>query len=95
VAPDSLDPSVGVADLFDVPARLQIRRCSDNALVFQADSIIPELNVDAGNVAFGFPTRQGTTYDVTKLAPGCYNACVIARYQTDGDRTKDTACTTF
>jgi hypothetical protein len=33
--------SVGVSDLFDIPARLQIRRCSDNALVFQVDSTIP------------------------------------------------------
>ena len=86
--------SVGVADLFDIPARLQIRRCSDNGLVFQADSIIQAVNVDQGQVTFGFPTRQGA-YDVTKLAPGCYNACVIARYPTDGDRTNDTACTTF
>ena len=88
--------SVGVADLFDIPARVQIRRCSDNQVVFQADSIIPELNVDAGNVRFGFPTRTANgQFDVTKLAPGCYTACVIARYSTDGDRTNDTACTSF
>ncbi|HET6512577.1 MAG TPA: hypothetical protein VFH43_10330, partial [Candidatus Kapabacteria bacterium] len=86
--------SVGVADLFDIPARVQIRRCSDNGLVFQADSIIQAVNVDQGDVTFGFPTRQGA-YDVTKLAPGCYNVCVIARYSTDGDRANDTSCTTF
>jgi hypothetical protein len=86
--------SVGVSDLFDVPARVQIRRCSDGALAFQADSTIPELNTDKGPIQFGFPTKQGN-YDITKLTPGCYTQCVIARYPTDGDHTNDTACTTF
>ena len=37
--PTALMQSHGAQDLFDVPARVQIRRCSDGALVFQADSI--------------------------------------------------------
>ena len=86
--------SVGVSDEFDVPARVQIRRCSDGALVFQADSLIPELNVDKGQVKFSFPSDQGN-YHMSKLVPGCYTACVVANYPTDGDPTNDTACTQF
>src|SRR6185312_13454282 len=86
--------NVGVADLFDVRARVEIRRCSDGFLVFGADSTIPELNVDAGQVKFGFPSKQGI-YDIAKITPGCYNVCVIAKYPTDGDRTNDTACSQF
>ena len=92
--PTGIFQSVGVSDEFDVPARVRITRCSDGALVFQADSLIPELNVDAGPVPFGFPVKQGN-YDITKLTPGCYTQCVIANYPTDGDHTNDTACTTF
>jgi hypothetical protein len=92
--PTGFFQSVGVADLFDVAARVQIKRCSDGALVFQADSSIPELNVDQNLVRFSFPSKQGN-YDIAKLAPGCYTQCIIARYPTDGDRTNDTSCTTF
>ena len=92
--PAALFQSIGVADLFEVPARLQIRRCTDGQLMFQADSIIPELNVDQNQVRFLFPSKQGP-YDIAKLPPGCYNICAIAKYPTDGDRTSDTACSTF
>ncbi len=86
--------NVGVQDLFDVPARVQIRRCADNALVFQADSIIPELNTDQGLTKFSFPSKQGN-FDIAKLAPGCYKLCAIARQGDDGDRTNDTTCQFF
>ncbi len=92
--PAALFQSIGVSDLFDVPARVQIRRCSDGQLVFQADSIIPELNVDQNLVRFQFPSHQGP-YDISRLTPGCYNICAIARYPTDGDRSSDTACSSF
>ncbi|MBS1903769.1 MAG: T9SS type A sorting domain-containing protein [Bacteroidetes bacterium] len=92
--PQGVFASVGVQDLFDVPARCEIHRCSDGVVVFKADSIIPELNTDAGNVKFSFPASQGTN-DIAKLAPGCYRVCVIARQGDDGDRTNDTACQVF
>jgi hypothetical protein len=88
--------NVGVRDLFDIRARVQIKRCSDGLLVYQADSLpgIPELNIDEGQKVFGFPTRQGT-FDTRKLAPGCYKVCVISLLTDDVDRTNDTACTFF
>lgn len=86
--------NIGVQDLFDVPARVQIRRCADNALVFQADSIIPELNTDQGLTKFSFPSKQGN-FDIATLAPGCYKLCAIARQGDDGDRTNDTTCQFF
>ena len=86
--------SVGVEDLFDIPVRMKILRCSDNTLVFQADTILPELNVDQGPVKMFFPAAQGV-YDIANLAPGCYQMCVIARQANDGDRTNDTACGFF
>jgi hypothetical protein len=92
--PQATFASVGVQDLFDVPARCEIRRCSDNNLVFRVDSTIPELNTDAGAVKFSFPASQGTN-DIAKLAPGCYKLCAIARQADDGDRTNDTICQFF
>jgi hypothetical protein len=92
--PEALFQSVGVSDLFDVPAEIQIHRCSDGALVYKADSAVPELNVDQNQVRFGFPVKQ-SIYDITKLPAGCYKICAIARYLTDGDRSNDTACSTF
>ncbi|MDP4236090.1 MAG: hypothetical protein Q8919_06555, partial [Bacteroidota bacterium] len=92
--PGAYFQSVGVRDLFDVPVRCQIMRCSDNALVFQSDTIMPELNVDAGAVKMFFPAKAGI-YDIANLAPGCYKLCAIAREGDDGDRTNDTACTFF
>lgn len=92
--PGAFFQSVGVRDLFDVPVRVMIKRCSDDALVFQADTIMPELNVDAGAVKMFFPAKQGI-YDIAKLLPGCYKLCAIAREADDGDRSNDTACTFF
>ena len=86
--------STGARDLFDVPVRVRILRCSDDALVFQADTIMPELNVDAGAVKMYFPSVQGI-YDIAKLTPGCYKVCAIAKQIDDGDRTDDTTCTFF
>jgi len=92
--PGAYFQSVGVRDLFDIPVRAIIRRCSDNAVVFQADTIMPELNVDAGAVKMFFPAKAGI-YDIANLTPGCYVLCAIARQAGDGDATNDTACTYF
>jgi hypothetical protein len=94
--PVGIFQSVGVRDLFDVPVRVQIRRCTDNQLVYQADSLpgIPELNNDEGQKKFSFPARQGI-YDIRNIPAGCYKMCVIARLPDDGDRLNDTACTFF
>ncbi|MDP4243574.1 MAG: hypothetical protein Q8921_12665, partial [Bacteroidota bacterium] len=87
--------SVGAAPgEFNVPARVEIRRCSDGQLVFRADSSIPELNIDNVQVPFFFPTVQGG-WDISKIPPGCYNICAIARLNNDGDRSNDTACGSF
>jgi hypothetical protein len=94
--PVGLFESVGVRDLFDIRARVQIRKCSDNSLVYQADSIpgIPELNIDEGQKPFSFPAKQGI-YDIKNIPAGCYKICVISLLADDGDRTNDTACTFF
>ena len=94
--PVGIFESVGVRDLFDIRARVQIRKCSDNSLVYQADSIpgIPELNIDEGQKKFSFPSKQGI-YDIRNIQPGCYKMCVISLLPDDGDRTNDTACTFF
>jgi hypothetical protein len=94
--PIGLFESVGVRDLFDIRARVQIRKCSDNSLVYQADSIpgIPELNIDEGQKPFSFPAKQGI-YDIKNIPAGCYKICVISLLPDDGDRTNDTACTFF
>lgn len=94
--PVGLFESVGVRDLFDIRARVQIRKCTDNSLVFQADSVpgIPELNIDEGQKPFSFPTKQGI-FDIRNIPAGCYKICVIANLPDDGDRTNDTACTFF
>jgi hypothetical protein len=89
--PGAFFQSVGVVDLFDVPVRVKIMRCSDNTLVFQADTLMPELNTDQGAVKMFFPSKQGI-YDITNLAPGCYQICAIARQTNDGDRSNDTTC---
>jgi hypothetical protein len=94
--PVGLFESVGVRDLFDIRARVRILKCSDNSLVFQADSVpgIPELNIDEGQKPFAFPTKQGI-FDIRNIPAGCYKICVIANLPDDGDRTNDTACTFF
>lgn len=94
--PIGIFESVGVRDLFDIRARVQIRKCSDNSLVYQADSLpgIPELNIDEGQKKFAFPTKQGI-FDIKNIPAGCYKLCVISLLSDDGDRTNDTACTFF
>src|SRR5579883_40077 len=67
--PAALFQSVGVSDLFDVPVRVVIRRCSDGAVVFQADSTMPELNIDQKLVQFNFPTDAGP-YHISAIPPG-------------------------
>ncbi|HEY6172037.1 MAG TPA: T9SS type A sorting domain-containing protein [Candidatus Kapabacteria bacterium] len=86
--------SVGATDRFDIRARVRILKCSDNSLVFQADSIIPELIPDDGPVQFQFPSKQGA-FDTRKLPAGCYTIALICNLPDDGDRTNDTARATF
>lgn len=86
--------SPGIRELYDVKARMQIRNCSNNALVIQIDSTIPELIYDDGNVPFEFPSRNAT-YDTRKLNPGCYKIALIVTLPDDGDRTNDTAYANF
>ena len=92
--PTALFQSNGQDDLFDVPVRVQIRRCSDGVLIFQADSTVPTLNADQNQQSFSFPSKQGP-YDITKLLPGCYTICAIVLYPADANHTNDTVCTEF
>ncbi|HYM21228.1 MAG TPA: T9SS type A sorting domain-containing protein [Candidatus Kapabacteria bacterium] len=95
--PQGTFQSVGVEDLFDVPARYEIHRCSDNTILWGIDSTIPELNTDAGPVKFSFPAvdRNNPAHDIAKLAPGCYNICMFSKEIDDGDHSNDTACQQF
>lgn len=86
--------NIGVRDLYDMKARMQIRRCADNTLVIQIDSTIPELIYDDGVIPFEFPSRSAS-YDVRKLSPGCYTVALICMQPDDGDRTNDTAFANF
>ena len=92
--PTALFQSHGAQDLFDVPAQVQIRRCSDGALVFQADSTIAALNTDQNQQQFSFPSKQGS-YDISKLPQGCYTMYTMTLYPNDADRSNDTICTSF
>ena len=92
--PGAYFQSVGVVDMFDVPVRVKIMRCSDGTTVYQADTLMPELNTDAGQVKMFFPSSQGT-FDIAKLPAGCYQMCAIVKHPSDGDRTNDTTCTFF
>ncbi len=85
---------LGVRDNFDFKCRFQIRKCSDNSLVFQADSIMPELYYGDLPKEFKFPSKS-CNFDTRKLALGCYKAAVIAFLPDDGDRTNDTAYAFF
>ncbi|MDP4200169.1 MAG: T9SS type A sorting domain-containing protein [Bacteroidota bacterium] len=86
--------NVGVADLYQVPARIEFRRCSDLMLVFRVDTLIDALYADSSLVTMAFPSQQGP-YDTKVLPAGCYQVAAIARYQTDGDHTNDTAFSSF
>jgi hypothetical protein len=92
--PTALFHSEGTNDIFDVPVRVQIRRCSDDALVFQADSIVEALNSNENPRQFSFPSRQGP-YNIGNILPGCYTMCAMALYPADADRLNDTICTQF
>jgi len=95
--PGAYFQSIGARDLFDVPVRVRIMRCSDNALVYQADTTLPELNTDAGPVKMFFPAQvgNGSIYNTANLQPGCYQICAIANEKDDGDHTNDTVCGFF
>jgi hypothetical protein len=86
--------NAGATDLFDVPVRVEIRSCTNLSLVYRADTTVEALLLDSLPIAFQLPTAQGT-YDVSKLAPGCYRQAVITRVGDDGDRTDDTAYANF
>jgi hypothetical protein len=86
--------SAGFIELHDIPVRVQIRRCSDMAMVFQSDTTMPDL-LDANETLMHFPSKQGTTYDVGKISPGCYKILAIARYPTDENHINDTAVSEF
>ena len=92
--PTVLFQSHGSQDLFDVPVRVQIRRCSDGALVFQADSTAAALNTDQNQQQFSFPSKQGP-YNIANIPPGCYTLCAMTLYANDADRSNDTMCTQF
>lgn len=85
---------LGARDNFDFKCRFQIRKCSDNSLVFQADSIFPELYYGDPPKEFKFPSKSGN-FDTRKLVLGCYKAVVIALLPDDGDRNNDTAYANF
>lgn len=76
------------------PVRVQIRRCSDNALVFRADTTLFYLPGKSQQVTQYFPSAQDG-WDTRSLPVGCYTIAVIARKPTDGDRTNDTAYASF
>lgn len=86
--------NVGVMEHYEIPARVLIRRCPDNAVVFRADSVIPMLLRDSGNYSFTFPSRH-EHWDVRKLSPGCYMVSMILRNSTDGNRINDTTTSEF
>jgi len=86
--------SNGYGDLYDVPARVEIRRCEDGYLMFRSDSTIPDLITDDPLVTFSFPAKQGA-FNVVNLKEGCYKIAMIVRLSTDADRRNDTAYSTF
>ena len=92
--PTVLFQSHGAQDLFNVPVRVQIRRCSDGALIFQADSNVIALNTDQNQQQFSFPSQQGV-YGISQIPPGCYTMCAITLLPNDADRSNDTICTQF
>src|SRR2546423_8403925 len=70
--------SVGVTDFFEMPVRVRITRCSDNILVFQSDTLMPEVYADSAPMKMVFPSKEGI-YNVGALSPGCYKIAIIAR----------------
>lgn len=86
--------TLGVQDMYDMPIRVEIHRCSDGVVVFRADTTADALYGDSAAKPFRFPAAQGSN-DTRKLVPGCYRIAVIARQGDDGDRTDDTAYSYF
>lgn len=82
--------NTGTQDLYDVPLRAEIRRCSDKTLVFQSDTTTEAILVDSGSVNVRFPVTQAG-WTTRSLQAGCYRIAVIARQGDDGDRSNDTA----
>jgi len=85
---------LGYTDCYDLPVKVLITRCFDNELVFESDTILPEMYVDSPAVQITFPSGEGA-YHVSNLAPGCYNIAIISNMPDDGDRTNDTARSSF
>ncbi len=86
--------NIGLADQFDVKARVQLRRCVDDKLYFQADTTIEELYVDSLPRELTFPSRQ-ESYDIRTLDAGCYRIAIIANHPVEADRTNDTVFRTI
>jgi hypothetical protein len=86
--------AIGIREHYDVKARVQIRRVPENSLVYQADSLIPELLPGDPPSEFKFPSKYGT-FDIRKLPAGYYKLAVMSLLPDDGDRTDDTAFTNF
>ena len=84
----------GCFDFTNIPVRVQIVRCSDDQLVFRADTIMPNIPLDSAGASISFPYKQGN-YNIQNLAIGCYRITIIANKPDDGDRTNDTAYSNF
>ncbi len=85
--------NAGMGWLYQIPVSLIIRRCSDLALVYRADTIIDQMAPDSLAIDT-FPSRQAV-YDTKTLLPGCYRIAAIARYPKDECRLDDTAFAYF
>jgi hypothetical protein len=84
----------GFDDKYPVPVSLEIRRCDNNMLVFQADSILDSLRVEDDAKEVIFPaTWDG--WDIANIPDGCYRIAAIAKMEFDGNRKNDTAYSTF
>jgi len=80
----------GYDDKYPVPVSVEIRRCDDNMLVYQADTVIDTLRIEDEEKQITFPTKWGG-WDITNIPEGCYRVAVIATMQFDGNRKNDTA----
>ena len=76
-----------------IPVRMTMWRCDGiGGLVFQSDTVIAAMHDTSATISF--PTQAGK-YNFRYLAPGCYNIFAIVRYAVDGDRSNDTAFSSF
>lgn len=85
--------NIGLHDETAIQARVDIRRCSDKLLCFQAITAIPSI-VRNDTVQLTFPSKTDSA-DIRNLESGCYEVAVISLHEKDVDRTNDTARTTF